>query len=187
MQMTEGTDGTSTRQRLDQYAQECPDQSAFVDSHDRITWSGLARRSRRLAQALTRLGLRKGQVVLVQVPNNIHAIVIRHALNRAGLVSAPIPMQWRNSEIAAACAKAKAAAAIVAIGFKGFDLVGTFEHIQSSQPHLQRIVTLGEHPDRVHLRIEELMAGGYDDPDHSRQARRYGGCAAGPADKRFFG
>lgn len=157
-----GLDHDTSSQRLDLYAQDFPDQVAFVDSHDRISWSILARRSRQFAHALLKLGLRKGDVVLSQVPNNIQAIVIRQALNRAGLVGAPIPMQWRNSEIAAACGKAKAAAAIVAIGFKGFDLVGTFEDIKSSQSHLKHILTLGENPDRVHLRTEDLMESDAD-------------------------
>lgn len=146
-------------QLLEQHAKNHPGREAYIDRDRRLTWSELQRLSCALASSLLAQGLKKDDVVFVQVPNNAMAIVIRFAMKWAGLLGALIPMQWRSSEIVLAAERARPAAAIVAVGFKDADLLRTFEEIQRKQPDLRKLFTLGPDPREKYPRTEDLMKG----------------------------
>ena len=54
---------------LERSASVYPERVAVVHGHQRFTWSQVYERSKRLASALTRLGVKKGDTVAVMLPN----------------------------------------------------------------------------------------------------------------------
>jgi hypothetical protein len=80
-----------------------PDRAAFTGgpplsityAHaDRIVWAVAAR--------LYALGLERGNVVAIQLPNTVESILTLLGVLRAGMVAALLPMLWREREIVAA-------------------------------------------------------------------------------------
>ncbi len=80
-----------------------PDRAAFTDglplsityTHaDRIVWAITAR--------LYALGLERGDVVAIQLPNTVENILTLLGVLRAGMVAALLPILWREREIVAA-------------------------------------------------------------------------------------
>jgi len=70
-----------------------PDEVALTDGTTGLTYDGLVRRSRTLADALVRAGLRPGDRVATLGANSIDQVVLLHACAQAGLVLAPL--SWR--------------------------------------------------------------------------------------------
>lgn len=66
----------------------------------RWRFSELDEHSRRLAGALARAGVGKGDVVLAQLPNIVELICLYVAVARLGAVISPVPMQYRRYELA---------------------------------------------------------------------------------------
>ena len=89
-----------------------PGTLALADPSDRATFTdGLPRRLNyaeadvavnRLAAQLKALGLPEGSAVALQLPNTVEAVLSLLALQRAGLVAAPVPVLWRRADLVAA-------------------------------------------------------------------------------------
>jgi acyl-coenzyme A synthetase/AMP-(fatty) acid ligase len=89
-----------------------PDAEALVDPPDRSSHLGGPRRRLTYAQAdrvvtaiaarLRRMGLQTDQVVALQLPNTVEAVLTILGVLRAGLIAAPIPLLWRAADAVAA-------------------------------------------------------------------------------------
>ncbi|GAB4177367.1 MAG: class I adenylate-forming enzyme family protein [Thalassobaculales bacterium] len=117
-------------------AARVPDRLALADAPNRpgfaggaparLSYRGLLDRVERLAGGLSRLGLGPGDVLLVQLPN-IHELVAAYlAAARLGAVISPVPVQYRQHELAAIVAAARPRAALVAERFGDHKLADLF-------------------------------------------------------------
>jgi hypothetical protein len=89
-----------------------PDAVALVDPPDRDQFMSGPRRRLTYAQAdrivtaiavrLRRMGLQTDQVVAVQLPNSVEAVLTLLGILRAGLIATPIPLLWRTADAVAA-------------------------------------------------------------------------------------
>ena len=70
------------------------------DAPRRWSWGELAREVGRLMAFLHRLGLRKDDVLVVQLPNCVELHAIYLACAGSGIVVSPVPMQYRAHELA---------------------------------------------------------------------------------------
>jgi cyclohexanecarboxylate-CoA ligase len=90
-------------------ARACGDTLALVDPLNReqldgrapehLTWPQLRDRVERLAGVMLAAGLRKDDVVCVQLPNTGDAVVVFLACARLGLIVSPVVMQYREHEL----------------------------------------------------------------------------------------
>jgi len=144
-------------ERISSLAKQYPSLVAYVDGDSRITWADVDAMSLSLARALLSLELRKDEIVFAQIPNSNIAIVIRYALQRAGLIGTLIPMQWREREVARAVERARPAACIVADGFKGADLISIHEACRERTAGLREILTVGASARTGYVRVETLL------------------------------
>lgn len=98
---------------LDHFISNCrdaPERPAVVDPPDRpaltgseprsLTWAELDRAVDGIATALIRRGLRKDDIVVAQLPNVWELAALYLAVARAGGVLSPIPLQWREKDVA---------------------------------------------------------------------------------------
>ena len=89
-----------------------PDAIALVDPFNResftdgaplrLTYTEVDERIDRLSRRLTSFAMPGGSVVAVQLPTLAEAIISLLAISRSGLVTAPVPMLWRRSDLVAA-------------------------------------------------------------------------------------
>lgn len=124
----------SLEQLLSHNARRTPDALALLDPPDRVrfceggarrqTYAQLERAVNAAAYRLNELALPPGSVVGLQLPNTGEAIVMLLAVMRARLVSALLPLSWRETDIISALRSSDAAAMITC------QRVGTVEHAQ---------------------------------------------------------
>lgn len=65
----------------------------------RLTWGALADEVARMAAVLHGLGLRRDEVVAVQLVNSVEQYVVYLACLRLGLIVTPLPVQYREHEL----------------------------------------------------------------------------------------
>src|SRR5262245_26476595 len=79
-----------------------------------FTFAEVARRADRMAVALSRLGVRPGEVVSWQLPNWMEAAALAGAIDRLGAVSNPIITIYREREVGFVCRQAESRVLVVA-------------------------------------------------------------------------
>ena len=106
---------------LDAHTQQAPEQTAFIDSRASITYAQLQSLTQRMALVLKDMGLERGDVVAIQLPNWIEFPALYVAMVRLGLVASLIPPLCREHEVALMLKLSHARAYVCADSFKGFD------------------------------------------------------------------
>ena len=126
------------------WAQNFPDKEALVDSKTRLTWSEYQAMIDRLALHFLEIGLKKGDLVVAQIPNCVEAVVVEMALARIGACIVPLAMQWREHELKYVLTLTEAPAVVVFGDYKGFNYVEMMQGLQGSVPSLKTIIAFGE-------------------------------------------
>ena len=146
-----------------------PDAEALVDplnaadvvggQPDRLTWRETSHAVDRLAAVLVAHGVRKDQVVVIQLPNIAELSIAYLACLRLGVIASPAPVQYRESELAYIIERTDAVAAITA------DRIGKQRHgemivaLKARCPTLKTVFVLGETCPAGALDLEPLMDG----------------------------
>lgn len=146
-----------------------PDAEALIDpinaadlvggQPDRLTWRQTAHAVDRLVAVLVAHGIRKDQVVVIQLPNIAELSIAYLACMRLGVIASPAPVQYRESELAYIIDKTDAVAAITA------DRIGKHAHgemivaLKSRCSTLQSVFVLGETCPVGAFDLEPLMDG----------------------------
>jgi len=114
-----------------------------------LTYRQLDRLSRRIAAALTALGVERGDVVAVQLPNWWEVAAIHLACVRIGAITNPLQPIFLERELQFMLSFAQAKVFFVPRVFRGFEYVPMAERLHPSIPSLQRVVPIGsiEAPD----------------------------------------
>lgn len=86
---------------LDEKADKHPDRilADFFEAGEQMTYSGLAERSRKLANSLVNIGIRKGAHVAVISPNKTDFLVVWFAIGRIGAVMVPVNFRYVAREL----------------------------------------------------------------------------------------
>src|SRR5690606_32509278 len=80
-----------------------PDRVEFTNGGQRcLTYNELARAVGLMAGRLRGLGLRQDDVVAFQLPNTVEQVVVLLAAFETGMIVSPMPLPWRQHEMAAA-------------------------------------------------------------------------------------
>ena len=129
---------------LDACAQRHPDALAIVDGACRLRYRDLLDRIRRLAGGLARLGLARGDAVVVQLPNGARFIETCFALFQLGVRPVLALPAHRLYEIGAFCRFAGARAYLCASQLGDFDCRPLAAALQADCPALEHIVMAGD-------------------------------------------
>ncbi|MFQ5790377.1 MAG: class I adenylate-forming enzyme family protein [Acidobacteriota bacterium] len=111
-------------------AEEKPGTLAVSDGQRGLTWSQLARQARLVGHGLKRMGLCRGDRVIIQLPNWIENIVIRYALKRAGLLGVYVPITWRETEVRQVVALAQPRVIVAPTAFGKVDFCRMIERLR---------------------------------------------------------
>ncbi len=128
---------------LARHAAERPDAPAVIHAGTVLSWSHLAEKVERLAGALNRAGVARGDVVAVQLPNIPEFIVAYFAICRLGAVLSTLHMPYRAAEIENLLAHNKAAAAIVLAEAKDFRPAEAVLAMRARLPQLKAVIAHG--------------------------------------------
>jgi cyclohexanecarboxylate-CoA ligase len=118
---------------LEQSARQAPESLAVVDGEVRLSYVELLRRTLRTAAAFRAAGVRRHDVVTVDLPNWWEALVVCQATLRLGAVVNPVIPIYRDREIDFILRQAKPKIVVIPHRFRGFDYVAMLERLTSSQ------------------------------------------------------
>jgi acyl-CoA synthetase (AMP-forming)/AMP-acid ligase II len=100
--------GDTVPRWLHRFALETPDKPAIVAPASTLSYRQVHRQAECLARAFTALGLRKGDVIAIQLPNIPEFMIAYFAATMMGAVLAPMHMPYRAHEMAPLLRHAKA-------------------------------------------------------------------------------
>ncbi|MFC4536726.1 (2,3-dihydroxybenzoyl)adenylate synthase [Sphaerisporangium dianthi] len=148
-------------------AREHPDRVALAAKEGAVTYGALDRRADRLCAALAGLGLRRGDRVLVQLPNIVELGEVLFALLRLGAVPVLALPPLRSSELVQLGEISEASAYFVAARAGGFDYRKLAREVRDRVPSLKHVIVVGDAEELVPLR--ELDAEPVDLPGPDAQ------------------
>ncbi|MBI4488823.1 MAG: acyl--CoA ligase [Deltaproteobacteria bacterium] len=150
----------TTVSALQRLAKDSGQTLAGSDAHRRLTWAEIERESCRVGSFLRRLGLKRGELVLVQLPNCVENLVLRFALKRVGLLGVYIPVVWREAEMQRVVRLTGARALVAPSRFLDIDYHEMFKQFRLDFPELRwGIFVRGDVPKSVGTFCWEELAG----------------------------
>ncbi len=135
-------------QLLTEAAAKVPDKVAIVadradrEQAPRLTYSELERLAGRAAGALLRLGIGRGDIVTVQLPNWWEFVVTAFACSKIGAVMNPVMPILRERELLYILNFCEAKVFIVPKSYRGFDYAAMAQGMRGELPRLKRVIVV---------------------------------------------
>lgn len=92
---------------------------------------------------LAALGLRRGDVICLQLPNWTEAVVYTYAASRIGAVVCPITTIYRQRELSFILERTRCKVVVVPARYRGFDHAAMAVQLADGLPHLEHVVCVG--------------------------------------------
>ncbi len=128
-----------------------PEREAVIDPYNkeqllgtppqRVKYAEIGRAVEAVATALVAEGLRKDDVILVQLPNCWELAMLYLAVTRAGGLLTPVPMQWRAQELTYVAGLTEAKAIITVKSFHDFPHLEMAEKVAAATPSVKKVYT----------------------------------------------
>lgn len=122
-----------------------PDKLAIVDRKSRYTYKELSELVDRAALGLLELGLKKGDVISIQLPNWNEFVILHLAITRIGAITNPLVPIYRDREIRFMAKMAESKMIIVPDEFRGFNYPDMIKRLLPEWPSMQHVFVLGDH------------------------------------------
>ena len=134
-----------------------PDKEALVDSRKRLTWAEAKRAIDRIALGLVELGIKRDEVVLVQLPMCAEQLLLRQALEKAGIIHLPALRSYRHQEIEHYAERIDAVAIFTPWRLRGFDHLQMIEEVRPNLPHLRYVIVVGDEVPEGAASLKKMM------------------------------
>ncbi len=148
---------------LERWADETPDKVAIAAPDRDITYAEWRAASRRFANALLGLGLKRGDVVAIQYPNRTEFLIAFLGVAMMGGVLCTLHMPYRAGEMAPLMNHGRARAVICTAGDEKYDAPATMAGLKAQVPTLEHIIVVGGRGE-IGLDFDTLIEGAADDP-----------------------
>lgn len=149
---------------LERWADETPDKVAIAAPGRDITYAEWRGRSRRFANALLGLGLKRGDVVAIQYPNRPEFLIAFLGVAMMGGVLCTLHMPYRAGEMAPLMNHGRARAVICTAGNEKYDAPATMAGLKAQVPSLEHIIVVGGDGGAGALDFDTLIDGAAADP-----------------------
>jgi non-ribosomal peptide synthetase component E (peptide arylation enzyme) len=120
-----------------------PDREVFVDATERVTFGELKEKVERCAAFLRRIGIERGDVVTIQLPNRIDMPVVFFALELIGAVANKVNPDFRLRELDYILRFSGSRAFVFPAAFKGHDYAAMARQLRDTIPGLTHLVVAG--------------------------------------------
>ncbi|MEC7762146.1 MAG: AMP-binding protein [Pseudomonadota bacterium] len=137
---------------LDAAVKQNPDKPALVSyvaasGYDApvstLSYSELSEAVSKAAGAFRQMGIGKGDVVAVMLPNWSEFVIATYALSRLGAIPNPLMHIFRERELRFMLGFAEAKGIIIPKTFRGHDFEAMLDGLQPELPHLANIIVVG--------------------------------------------
>ncbi|MFC2122711.1 AMP-binding protein [Bacteroidota bacterium] len=152
-----------------------PDEEALVDTRKRFTWAEAKQAIDRMALGLVELGIKRDETVLVQLPMCAEQMLLRNALEKAGIVHLSVLRSYRHKEMEHFAKRINAVAIIAPWQLKGFDHLQMIEEIRPHLPNLRQTIVVGDEVPDGYPSLEKMMKTPLEDkyPPELLESRRF--------------
>ena len=137
---------------LTRSAAKQPQHMAIVDGNRRFTYRSVNDWVNRAANALTGLGLRRGDALAIMSRNRSEFLVTYFACAKIGVVCVPVNLLWRPEELAYVLNHAGVSGMVIEPEFRA-----RIEAIADRLPKLKHQIVIDD--DDAHLSFEKLRSG----------------------------
>src|SRR5881409_3188924 len=145
---------------IDDWAERKPNKTAIVDVRSRYASGELRARADTAALGFLDCGLRRGDVVTVQLPNWNEFIIVALALERIGAVINPVAPIFRQREMRGILRLARSRAVVIPASFRGFDYPAMYDELCAEGPSLAARIVVGDGGPRHWTSWDELLDRG---------------------------
>jgi acyl-CoA synthetase (AMP-forming)/AMP-acid ligase II len=129
------------------HVEAAPGKAAVIDDGGSTTYSELLGQANRVAGWLGSVGVGRGDVVAVQLPNLAAACAADLAIAAVGAICVPFPVLYRHNEVRSLLQRTGAVAFLCARRTRDFDHAEMAVDLQPELPSLRFVAVLGEaHP-----------------------------------------
>ncbi len=160
--------GLTFGEMLEESASRFPDHTALWFYDRQYTYRELQEKVDRLAAALLKLGLRRGDRVGVLFPDWPEYTLALYACARIGVVVSPMNPLYRRMELTTILNHLEAKAFFMPSEWREFSFVGLMDEIRAEIPHLEHVIVKGEERSPWMLNMEALLEE--DDPGKEKEA-----------------
>ena len=115
----------------------------FADDTGRITYGELKDKVERCAEFLRRIGIKRGDVVTIQLPNRIDFPIVFFALELIGAIANKVNPDFRARELEYILKFSDSRALVCPREFKNFDYVGMAKGLRQAVPGLAHVIVAG--------------------------------------------
>jgi acyl-CoA synthetase (AMP-forming)/AMP-acid ligase II len=129
---------------IERHARERPEREAMVDARRRLTYGQLWQEVKRFAEFLRRQGVKRGDVVTLQLPNRIEFPVVFFSLELIGAVANKISADFRAVEVEYILKFSKSRVYVCASQFKGFDYLAMIRSLRPKLPDLKIVLSVDD-------------------------------------------
>lgn len=124
--------------------QQHPNKTAIVDKKSRYTYKEVGRLVDRVALGLLQYGMKKGDVISIQLPNWNEFIILHLAATRIGVITNPLIPIYRDREIDYMVKMTEAKMIVVPESFRQFDYPEMISRLRDGWPNMEVVFVLGE-------------------------------------------
>jgi non-ribosomal peptide synthetase component E (peptide arylation enzyme) len=147
---------------LEKWARETPEKPAIVAGDRTLSYAETLGAARRFANSLLGLGLGKGDVVGIQLPNLPEYLIAYFGVTMMGGILGTLHMPYRAAEMAPLMNHGRMRALICGAATERYDAPATAMELKALVPTLEHVIVLGAPaPDECHD-LGRLIADGAD-------------------------
>jgi len=135
---------------LDRWAEETPDAIAAYGSESSVTYACLRKEALKLANSFLELGIRKGDVIAIQLPNLPEFMTVYFAATMIGAVLLPMHMPYRGGEMEPLLRHGNSRAIVCGGTTENYDAPATMLELKNKIETVEHvIVATGNVPDEA--------------------------------------
>jgi len=148
-------DDTTLYDLWERNARAFPEREAIADSRLCLTWAEAKQWIDRLALGFVELGLKKDDVIVIQIPNSVEQTLLRVACEKAGIVSVPALRSLRHTEMEYILRYCDAVGIAIPWEVRDFNYYRMIQEVRPRLPRLQHLFVVGEKvPEGTHSFME---------------------------------
>ncbi|MFQ5825957.1 MAG: AMP-binding protein, partial [Dehalococcoidia bacterium] len=161
--------GQTLGETIDHWVETTPDNVAILSEVGQATYGELGRYAKRIALGLLELGLKKNDMVIVQLPNWPVYLYVYYALMKTGIIGVMTLPHFRAGEVGHMVDQYNAQALIIPDSYHRFDYTEMAKGLQKDMPGLKHILVFGDNVPPGMLSLQQMMDAPLEDrypPDY---------------------